>query len=117
VAIDEMGCEAEDFIKVHVKKTRRVLVPTGFTPNESGLNDRLVVHGKSGTMIKLFQVFDRWGELLYQDIDIPINATDRGWDGNFKNKEMPPGVYVWYLEAEYEDGMTENFKGETTLIR
>jgi gliding motility-associated-like protein len=117
VAIDEMGCEAEDFIKVHVKKTRRVLVPTGFTPNDSGSNDRLVVHGKSGTMIKLFQVFDRWGELLYQDIDIPINDTDRGWDGNFKDKEMPPGVYVWYLEAEYEDGMTESFKGETTLIR
>ncbi len=117
VAIDEKGCEAEDHMKVHVKKTRRVLVPTGFTPNNSGLNDLLLVHGKSGTMIKRFQVFDRWGELLYQDVDIPINSTTRGWDGTFRNKEMPPGVYVWYLEAEYEDGMTESFKGETTLIR
>ncbi len=117
VAIDSLGCEAEDHIQVHVKKTRRVLVPTGFSPNESALNDLLVVHGKSGTMIKLFQVFDRWGELMYQDIDIPINEPTRGWDGTFKSKDMPPGVYVWYLEAEYEDGMTESYKGETTLIR
>jgi gliding motility-associated-like protein len=68
-------------------------------------------------MVKLFQVFDRWGELLYQDIDIPINEPTRGWDGTFKSKDMPAGVYVWYLEAEYEDGMKESYKGETTLIR
>ncbi|MCC6725711.1 MAG: proprotein convertase P-domain-containing protein [Saprospiraceae bacterium] len=117
VAIDSNGCEAEDHIQLHVRKTRRVVVPTGFSPNDSGTNDRLVVHGKSGTMIKRFQVFDRWGELLYEELDIPINDTSKGWDGTFKSKDMPPGVYVWFLEAEYEDGMTETFKGETTLIR
>lgn len=117
LAIDSNGCEAEDHVKIHVKKTRRVVVPTGFTPNSSGLNDRLAVHGKNGTMIKLFQVFDRWGELLFQDVDIPINDETRGWDGTFKSKDMPSGVYVWYLEAEYEDGTTESFKGESTLIR
>lgn len=116
-AIDEKGCEAEDHVQIHVKKTRRVMVPTGFSPNQDGLNDLLSIHGKSGTMIKLFQVFDRWGELLFQDVDIPINDTTRGWDGTFKSKDMQSGVYVWYLEAEYEDGMTESFKGETTLIR
>lgn len=117
LAIDEKGCEAEDHLQVHVRKTRRVLVPTGFSPNSSGLNDLLLVHGKSGTKIKLFQIFDRWGELLFQDTDFDINSPDRGWDGTFKSKEMPPGVYGWYVEVIYEDGMTESFKGETTLIR
>ena len=117
LVVDDKGCEAEDHLQVHVKKERRVLVPTGFSPNGDGMNDLLPVHGKAGTMIKLFQVFDRWGELMFQDIDIPINDTTRGWDGTFKSKDMPPGVYVWYLEAEYEDGMKDSFKGETTLIR
>jgi gliding motility-associated-like protein len=114
---DENGCSAEDQVQIHVKKERRVVVPTGFTPNNDNLNSLLSVHGKSGTMIKLFQVFDRWGELLFEDFDIPINDTTRGWDGNFKNKEMSSGVYVWYVEAEYSDGMKETYKGETTLIR
>jgi gliding motility-associated-like protein len=115
--VDENGCEAEDHVQIHVKKERRVVVPTGFSPNNDGKNDLLPIHGKSGTMVKLFQVFDRWGELLFQDVDIPINDTTRGWDGTFKSKDMPPGVYVWYLEAEYSDGMKEAYRGETTLIR
>ncbi|HHM21159.1 MAG TPA: T9SS type B sorting domain-containing protein, partial [Bacteroidetes bacterium] len=114
---DENGCTTEDHVQVHVRKIRVVEVPTGFTPNGDNNNDLLSVHGRSGTMIHLFQVFDRWGELLYQDVELPINDTSRGWDGTFKGKDMPPGVYVWYVEAEYADGMKDSFKGETTLIR
>lgn len=117
LAVDENGCEAEDHLQIHVIKERRVLVPTGFTPNDDGVNDLLTVHGKSGTMINLFQVFDRWGELLFEQFDIPINDLTMGWDGTFKTKDMAAGVYVWYLEAEYDDGMVESYKGETTLIR
>ncbi len=114
---DENGCQAEDQIQIQVRKTRSVVVPTGFTPNGDGLNEFLPVHGRSGTMINLFQVFDRWGELLFEDTEIPINDITRGWDGTFKSQDMPPGVYVWYIEVEYSDGMEESFKGETTLIR
>ncbi len=117
VVVDEKGCKAEDHLQVHVKKQRRVQVPTGFTPNNDGSNDLLSVHGKAGTIIRVFKIFDRWGELLFQDTDLPINDTSRGWDGTFRSKDMPPGVYVWYIEAEYEDGMKDSFKGETTLIR
>lgn len=117
---DENGCTAEDHVQIHVTKQRVIEVPTGFTPNGDGINNRLVVHGKSGTMIDLFQVFDRWGELMYEDFEVPINesaVTGRGWDGTFKGGDMPSGVYVWYVEVTYADGMTESFKGETTLVR
>ena len=75
------------------------------------------MHGQSGTRVTSFQVFDRWGELLYQDLDFMINDVSRGWDGTFKSQNMPSGVYVWYVEVEYADGMTDSFKGETTLVR
>ncbi len=117
LAIDEKGCEAEAHFQIHVQKERKVMVPTGFTPNGDGVNDLLPVHGQSGTMVKLFRVFDRWGELLFEGIDVPVNDISKGWDGNFNGHPMPPGVYVWYIEVEYTDGMTDNFRGETTLIR
>jgi len=119
VAIDEEGCESTANLVVFVEKTRRVLVPTGFAPNgNSNLNQELHVHGKTGTKINVFRVFDRWGELLF-DINTPFDVNDMmiGWDGTFGGQPMPSGVYVWFLEAEYEDGMKEVFKGETTLIR
>ncbi|MFT4973613.1 MAG: gliding motility-associated-like protein, partial [Saprospiraceae bacterium] len=117
-AIDEAGCEATANLVVFVEKTHRVLVPTGFAPaGNDGLNHALHVHGKSGTTINIFRIFDRWGEMLYEQENFDINDTSIGWNGTFGNEEMPSGVYVWFLEAQFEDGMTEVYKGETTLIR
>jgi len=116
--IDENGCTAYDVITIFVKKFREVLVPTGFSPNGDGnMNDLLLVHGREGTMIKTFRVYDRWGELVFEGNDFPINSTADGWDGTFDGKEMNPGVFVWYVEAEFEDGATQVFKGQTTLIK
>lgn len=32
-------------------------------------------------------------------------------------RKWDPGVYVWILEVEYMDGVTEILRGNTTLIR
>ena len=76
-----------------------------------------MVHGTEGTKVLTFQVFDRWGELLYEAADFDVNDESIGWDGNFRSKEMPNGVYVWFAEVEYSDGMKEVLKGSTQLIR
>lgn len=115
--IDENGCESTHKFYVYVQKDRIVAVPTGFTPNGDNTNDILRVHGKDGTMVKRFQVFDRWGELLYQETDFPINSETIGWDGSFRGQPANGGVYIWYVVVEYEDGMEEAFRGHSTLIR
>lgn len=115
---DENGCLAEDQITVTVEKPRAVMVPTGFTPNADGRNDRLQVHGREGTQVKVFRVFDRWGELLYERFDFPVNDPDWGWDGTFRGQPVIGGVYLWYLEVVYQfDGEEAAFRGQTTLIR
>ena len=118
---NENGCTARDVINIFVREVRGVNVPTGFAPGSGGnvLNDLLHVHGHAQMVekIRLFRVFDRWGELLYEGRDFDINDTSVGWDGTFKGKEMPAGVYVWYLEVDYVDDVSETYKGNTTLIR
>lgn len=116
-ATDLRGCRASDAITVFVQTDRTILVPTAFSPNGDGENDLLLVHGSEGIQILEFRVYDRWGELLYQDRDFPINETSRGWNGSFRGKEMGPGVYIWNLEAEFPDGLRLPFQGQTTLIR
>ena len=115
--VDTVGCRAADSVKVTVVKPRNILVPTGFTPNEDQINDKLIVHGRTGTIIKVFRIYDRWGELVYEALDFKINDENAGWDGKFRGKEMNTGKYVWYVEAQYIDGATEIVKGHTTLIR
>ena len=116
-AIDGKGCEATDRINVNVARPREIAVPTGFSPNGDGVNDILRVHGRKGARVKVFRVFDRWGELLYETGDFEVNDPLRGWDGTFRGELLNSGVYVWYLVAGYPDGSEESFQGQTTLIR
>lgn len=116
-AVDSAGCEARDRITVNVRKDRDILVPTGFSPNGDGNNDLLLVHGLNGTRILRFRVFDRWGELVYERSDFVVNDPAVGWDGTFRGQPLNPGVFVWYMEAEYIDGYRETKRGQTTLIK
>lgn len=117
---DENGCRAEDLLNVFIQKYRNVVVPTGFAPTGSDSRNHLLhVHGQSKMVenIKSFQVFDRWGELIYEAHDFDINDMDIGWDGTFKGQESPAGVYIWNMVVEYVDGLEEVLKGHTTLLR
>ncbi len=117
VVEDVKGCRGSDQKMVFVATWRNVQVPSGFSPNGDQLNDLLLVHGDTDVHIDRFQIFDRWGELIYEDRNFQVNDPTRGWDGTFRGQPMPPGVYVWYLEATFPDGSKAVFKGNTTLLR
>ena len=116
---DAQGCTGRASQRVSVEKPRGVYVPTGFSPNNDQENDRLLVHGKSLQVrnIRLFRVYDRWGELVFEDRDFNVNDPARGWDGQWRGQDSAAGVYVWYLEAVYPDGYEEALQGEVMLIR
>ncbi|MCC6283562.1 MAG: proprotein convertase P-domain-containing protein [Saprospiraceae bacterium] len=116
---DANGCNAESRVKISVEKPRGVYVPTAFSPNGDQSNDLLMVHGKSAQVrnIRVFQVYDRWGELVYQDQNFSVNDATRGWDGHFHGGVCDPGVFVWHLEAEYVDGFREVLSGSVTLVK
>jgi len=114
---DGNGCSDEQRIRVSVAKIREVRVPTGFTPNGDFMNDRLIVHGRPGTLVKNFTVFDRWANVLYEANDFAVNDVDSGWDGKSRDREVNAGVYFYKLVVEYDDGSNETLAGETTLIR
>ncbi len=116
-AVDANGCEATDEITVTVEKKRPLYVPTAFTPNNDAVNSLLTVHGRTDTEVKLFRVYDRWGNMVYEARDFMVGDLQTGWDGTFKGKMMQPGVYVWYIEALFIDGYEQGYNGQTTLIR
>ncbi len=117
VVEDQNGCRGSDQKMVFVATWRNVQVPSGFSPNGDGLNDLLRVHGDSDVHVDVFRVFDRWGEMLYEATDFQVNDAQVGWDGTFQGQPMPQGVYIWYVEATFQDGSKAVFKGNTTLIR
>ena len=117
-ATDGNGCTSESGMYVRVNTPRYVFIANGFTPNDDGNNDVLYVQGGKGTSEVLsFQVFDRWGELVYEAMNSPLNDENYGWDGTFKGQDMNGGVFVWAVEVLFEDGKKVTYKGSSILIR
>ncbi|MEL6721025.1 MAG: gliding motility-associated C-terminal domain-containing protein, partial [Bacteroidota bacterium] len=76
------------------------------------------VYSENDAVIKSFQVYDRWGGLVFSASDFAANDLMSGWDGTGRNGEiMPMSTYVWYSEVEYNDGTKKLFTGSTALMR
>jgi gliding motility-associated-like protein len=88
-----------------------VFIPNSFTPNGDGLNDMLRVYGYKIRELKLV-VFNQWGEKLFETSD-----QTRGWDGTFRGKAQPSGVYMYVCRMVLTDGTVVDKKGAINLIR
>ncbi len=115
---DSNGCPESDQVTIFVQKVRNVFVPNAFSPNGDAVNDQLTIFaGPNVLKINSFQIFSRWGELLFEQTDFDPNDVNLGWDGNFNGEKMNTGVYVYFAEVEFLDGEIAIFKGDVILMR
>ena len=116
--VDTNGCEATDDIFIKIDKNRRAFIPTAFTPNGDGINDRLIIYGGTGVEeIISFKIFNRWGELMHSADNFTPGSYQHGWDGSFRGKLLDPAVFVYFIEVRFSDGVVFPYKGDITLLR
>ena len=93
-------CTATDQINIVVDKVRDVYFPNAFSPNDDGINDLFFIGaGKAVSQIISLQVYSRWGELVFDGKDLPVNDPLAGWDGKLKHEKMDSGVFIWKAEV------------------
>ncbi|MCB0586302.1 MAG: gliding motility-associated C-terminal domain-containing protein [Phaeodactylibacter sp.] len=114
---DANGCTARDSIAVRVLKDREVYLPNAFSPNGDGRNDTFYPQSRKPQEAPVLRVFTRWGELVFEATDIYTNDNRRGWDGTFKGRTLPPGVYTYVVEVRFLDGFVRRFAGDVQLVR
>lgn len=113
VGISDLGCL--DTAIAEVKVNPIALVPNAFSPNGDGLNDNFFpVHTGDVLDVKIFQVFSRWGQLIWNGIG---KSALKGWDGTYNGKPADVGTYYWYIEIETIFHKTDKRKGDLALIR
>ncbi|HHH55118.1 MAG TPA: gliding motility-associated C-terminal domain-containing protein, partial [Bacteroidetes bacterium] len=116
--VNDNGCSANDCIEVRFVENVDVDIPNIFTPDGDGLNDKFYIKGDNTVLsIKELKIFDRWGELVFSQNDFPPNDANYGWDGNFRGKQVLPGVYVFYAILEIKDRPDMKFMGDITIVR
>lgn len=118
VAVDENGCVFSDEVFIRVLLESAVDVPNVFSPNEDGINDFVAPsYDPSIVSVEAFEVYSRWGELLFSRKSLPANDPDLRWDGTFKGKAMQPGVYVYRLHVINKKGKDILKSGDITIVK
>lgn len=110
-ARNAFGCEDEYCRTIDIEFDGFIDVPTAFTPNGDGVNDRFLVEG-FGSDDFLLRIFNRWGEMVYEGTD-----QSEGWDGTFRSKPQEMDVYAWTLRVRFANNRLEERQGNLTLIR
>ena len=62
-------------------------------------------------------VFSRWGESVFQYFNFPPNDATYSWNGMHKGQRLQPGVFTWFAEVEFVDGVVEVYKGDVVLMK
>jgi gliding motility-associated-like protein len=111
---DTNGCFDIDSVLVSVIQDcgDNIFIPNSFTPNGDEINDRFCIRSLELTGIKIFRIFNRWGQLIFETDDI-----DKCWDGHFNGKPVNPDVFVYYAEGLCSNGKVKLLKGNVTVLR
>jgi gliding motility-associated-like protein len=120
IATSNFGCT--DTAYAHVITDADIVFPNAFTPNTAGssggyydpksIDNDIFFPYSSGVIDFKFQIFDRWGELIFETDNIK-----QGWDGYYRDKPCQVGVYVWKAYAKLNNGKIFNKTGDVTLLK
>ena len=85
--------------------------PNAFSPNGDGRNDEWKVSYKSIVSFEC-HIFNRWGQKMCSF----TNPAD-GWDGKYKGKTVPTGVYFYVIKAKGADGKDYKLSGDINILQ
>ncbi|MCD4747606.1 MAG: gliding motility-associated C-terminal domain-containing protein, partial [Bacteroidales bacterium] len=89
-------------------------IPNAFRPTSNiGANREFRLMAEQHANIEKFrmQIYNRWGQLIFE-----TDNVNKGWDGTYKGKACPMGLYVWIIYYE-DDGEKITNKGNVTLLK
>ncbi len=108
---NEGTCEyASQTYTVNIGESR-LECPNAFSPGASeGVNDLWMVSYKSITSFDC-HIFNRWGVEVAR-----LTNPSQGWDGRYKGKLVPSGVYYYVIKARGADGKSYKLSGDINII-
>lgn len=71
-------------------------VPEGLLVDDPGPNGRLTIKGINGFTKVEISIFNRWGNLVFQEKDY---RNETPWLGHFNGKALPDGAYYYSMNA------------------
>ena len=114
ITTSELGCIDTLIRDVTIYSEVLLFSPNTFTPNNDEHNQswRVFIEGVDKFDFNL-KIYDRWGEVIWES-----NDPDVAWDGTYKGKTLPDGMYNWVVKVgDLLNDDVHNFNGHVNIIR
>lgn len=82
-----------------------LFIPGGFSPNNDGINDVLVIQNSLGKKIHL-EIYNRWGNRIYRAADYQNDWNGRCTEGIHIGDDVPVGTYYYVIILDDKDKMS-----------
>ena len=113
IVYDSLGCSDTTTGVIYIKPDYILFVPNSFTPNGDEINDFFLSVGIGVKTFELY-IFNRWGDQIFESLDMLIGWDGRGNDGEFVAQNE---VYVYRIYTiDYMD-MKHEYVGKIVLLR
>jgi hypothetical protein len=67
--------------------------------------------------IVYLDIFDRWGNKVFERQQFDAGVPELGWNGNVRGKQVDPAVYTFTAQVLLRDGTVKNIVGDITVVR
>ncbi len=117
--IDANGCQNMATFSILVEALPlEVYTPNIFRPNSISENNRFNLYGATNIeSIESLSIFDRWGNLVYNNTNISPNQIGEGWDGQTDGTDAPQGIYLFQFKVLFTNGEQKIIGGDVLLMR
>jgi gliding motility-associated-like protein len=97
--------------KVIITPISKLYIPTAFTPNNNGKNEKWEIIGMALYPEGIVTIYNRWGEKIFESKKYYQNA----WNGTYKGQLQPIGSYIYVIQLN--DATKQVLKGTVTIIK
>lgn len=116
---DDEGCRIPVEVQIDIPDCP-IFFPNIFCPTCTDGDDGKFIIGSTNIYdicILRYEIYDRWGNLIYYTNKFSIHESGSWWDGTFDNVPAEQGVYAYLIEVIHENGEQQIYSGDITLVR
>jgi len=110
VVTDVLGCTGQDSVLITQNTIGCIDPVNAFTPNNDVYNDTWVIDNMYLYPDADVQIFNKWGNLIYQQLGIY-----EAWDGRVNEQDVPSDTYYYIINLNSPD--REPLVGNITIVR
>lgn len=113
------NCTESVVTQITVNNTLAVFVPSVFSPNGDGINDFMTVFadGEQVKEIKSFQIYNRYGEMVFKKEGFQPNDEYLGWNGTKSDVKLSNDTYLYSMVLILKNGGEFFQQGSFMLLR